>query len=156
MKPKYILIIFALMISAIAMEPIKITSNSNSIITSNVKIPDNSIPLCENSSLKNTTEIILNGEGINFKGLGDLVLEDRVESGQMLIMANWANQVLNLGGGLEIAAPKGNESQFKITGKNLKIIEPKTCAQNATSGGIICRVNFTSRKISFFDAFSAL
>jgi hypothetical protein len=151
-------IIFALMIPAICTEPMKITSNSNAIISSNVKIPDNAKPLCDFSPLENTTEIKFGGEEIFFKGLGDLVFADRITSGQMLTLVDWSNHEMNIlrnGGGSTTVSP-GNESMFKITGKNLRIIEPKPCAQNAPSGGIICKVNFTSRKISFFDPFSAL
>jgi hypothetical protein len=156
-KPMYVLIILALMMPAIGTERVNITNNANVIIANNVKIANNAKLLCENSSAGNTTEIILDGEGTHFNGLG---LDYSVESGRMLILVDYANHELNISqidkergrtiGGANRARPKVNESSFKISGKNLKIIKP--CDSDAPIGGIVCKVNFTSRKTNIFSA----
>ncbi len=158
MNPICILIIFALMTSAIGIEPMKITSKSDSISHNSMNIPDNAVPLCEYSSMNNTTKIVWGGEGIYIRGSDALDISDRIETGNLSTSVDWLNHELHISHNLGSTTAKSerNESLFKITGNNLRILEPKSCAQNANSGGIICRINFTSRKISFFDAFSAL
>lgn len=151
MNPICILIIFALMTSAIGIEPMKITNKSDTISHNSINIPYNAVPLCEYPSVNNTTKIVWGGEGISIRGPGDFSY--RIETGNLLTSVDWLNHELNISD--ITAVQERNESLFKITGNNLRILEPKSCAQNANSGGIICRINFISRKISFFDAFPA-
>ena len=155
MNPICILIIFAFMTSAIGIEPMEITGKSDLISHNSMNISDNAVLLCEYPSVNNTTKIVCGGEGISIKGLGEF--SDRIETGNMLILVDWLNHELHISRNLGYLTdkPERNESLFKIDGKNLRILEPESCAQNANSGGIICSINFTSRKISFFDAFPA-
>ena len=155
MNPICILIIFAFMTSAIGIEPMEITGKSDLISHNSMNISDNAVLLCEYPSVNNTTKIVCGGEGISIKGPGEF--SDRIETGNMLILVDWLNYELHISHNLGSTITKErNESLFKINAKkNLRILEPKSCAQNANSGGIICRINFISRKISFFDAFPA-
>ena len=154
MNPICILIIFALMTSAIGIEPMKITNKSDTISHNSINIPDNAVPLCENISVNNTTKIVWGGEGISIRGSN---ISERIETGKLSVSVDWLNHEshISLNLGSITKKPERNESLFKIDGKNLRILEPESCAQNANSGGIICSINFTSRKISFFDAFPA-
>lgn len=157
MNPICILIIFALMTSAIGIEPMEITSKSDPISHSSMNISDNAVPLCEYPSVNNTTKIVWGGEGIYIRGSDALDISDSIETGNLSTSVDWLNHELHISHNLGSTTAKSerNESLFKINAKkNLRILEPKSCAQNANSGGIICRINFTSRKISFFDAFS--
>ena len=154
MNPICILIIFALMTSAIGIEPMKITNKSDTISHNSINIPDNAVPLCENISVNNTTKIVWGGERISIRGSN---ISERIETGKLLILVDWLNHELHISRNLGsiISKPERNEWLCTINGNNLKILEPESCAQNANPGGTICSINFTSRKISFFDAFSA-
>ena len=144
----------------IGVSPVKISSNSNPLISYDVKIPPNSKPLCENSSSKDTTKIIFSGDETNFHGLNI----DHTFMGDISVSVDFARREFNISqidkvsgrtvGGAMIEKADGNESIFKVSGKNVKIVEP--CDLDAPVGGLACRVNFTSRKTSIFSAFSVI
>jgi hypothetical protein len=122
----------------------------------NANIANNAKILCENSSLGNTTEIILDGEGIHITRLIDL----RIATGRVSIYVDYQKHEFTFADidkennlireGSTTTRPDGNESSFKVSGKNLKIVKP--CDKNAPFGGIVCKINFTSRNTSISSA----
>lgn len=113
--------------------------------------------LCEDFSAKNATEIILAGQNIQ---LISPDLNDFWVGPKMSILIDFLKHKLSVanintdhGNTREEAitvSPEGNESTFKISGKNLMIVEP--CPINAPIGGIELHINFTSRSFSISSA----
>ena len=126
------------------------------IATEHVSITNNAKILCENSSAENTLELILDGENLHITGL----LDHWITSGRMSINVDYQKHELAFADidkksnltieGAISTRPEGNESSFKVSGKNLRIIRP--CDKDVAFGGIICRINFTSRKTSISSA----
>lgn len=105
--------------------------------------------LCENSS-GNSTEIVLEGDEIRIIR----PLDYRIAGGRISILIDYTKHNLTFADidknsdrimeGATRTSPTGNESSVKISGRNLKIIEP--CNKSVDFGGIICNINFTSRR----------
>jgi hypothetical protein len=100
--------------------------------TQYIDVASNAKILCENSSVENISEIILEGENLYFRGLGDLQISGFSITDRMSVLIDYIKHELSIASiykesdhtketrADEITAiPHGNESSLKISGMNL-------------------------------------